>query len=544
MKSNKRFIFYISLTLILGIIMGAYFSNILLKNLPAFNNNKMSAVINLIAEKYVDSISVDELMEKAIPNIISGLDPHSVYIPASDLEAVNEDLEGSFSGIGVQFSIMNDTVSVVSVITGGPSEKVGLMPGDRIVSINDTIFVGKNVTNEKVMKKLRGKEGSPVKLSIKRSSSKSLLTFTIKRGEIPVNSIDVAFPVEPTIGYVKISKFGTNTYSEFVAALAKLQNQKCSNFIIDLRGNPGGFLDVAINMVNEFLPQGRLIVYTEGKTMPRSDAVSNGSGSFQNNQVVVLLDEFSASSSEIFAGAIQDNDRGLIIGRRSYGKGLVQQQYPLADGSALRLTIARYFTPSGRCIQKEYAMGDLKDYEDDIMNRYIHGEFDSQDSIKLNKKKEYRTVTGRKVYGGGGIMPDIFVPRETEGINSYFNSLVNSGVLYQFCFEFADRNRSILKQFKHYKQMQSYLKTRSVVDELVDYAHNHGVRRRPIYVEMSRPMLEVQTEAYIARNLLGDDAFYPIFLQDDITLRKAVDALKSKQALRLSLKAQSVARLK
>ncbi len=544
MKSNKRFIFYISLTLILGIIMGAYFSNILLKNLPAFNNNKMSAVINLIAEKYVDSISVDELMEKAIPNIISGLDPHSVYIPASDLEAVNEDLEGSFSGIGVQFSIMNDTVSIVSVITGGPSEKVGLMPGDRIVSINDTVFVGKNVTNEKVMKKLRGKEGTSVKLGVKRNSSRSLLTFKIKRGEIPVNSIDVAFPVEPTIGYVKISKFGTNTYSEFVAALAKLQNKKCSNFIIDLRGNPGGFLDVAINMVNEFLPQGRLIVYTEGKTMPRSDAVSNGSGSFQNNQVVVLLDEFSASSSEIFAGAIQDNDRGLIIGRRSYGKGLVQQQYPLADGSALRLTIARYFTPSGRCIQKEYEMGDLKDYEDDIMNRYMHGEFDSQDSIKLNKKKEYKTVTGRKVYGGGGIMPDIFVPRETEGLNSYFNSLVNNGVLYQFCFEFADRNRGVLKQFKNYKQIQAYLKTKNIVDELVDYAHAHGVRRRPIYVEMSRPLLEVQAEAYIARNLLGDDAFYPIFLQDDNTLKKAIGALKSKQALRLALKAQSAARLK
>ncbi|MDP4270685.1 MAG: S41 family peptidase, partial [Bacteroidota bacterium] len=435
-------------------------------------------------------------------------------------------------------------VSVVSVITGGPSEKVGIMPGDRIISINDSVFVGKNITNERVMKKLRGKEGSTVKLGIKRRSSHTVLVYNIKRGEIPVNSVDVAYPVQPSIGYVKISKFGSNTYNEFVAALAKLRAQKCSSFIIDLRGNPGGFLDASINMVNEFLPQGRLIVYTQGKTMPRSDAVSTGSGSFQSNQVVVLLDEFSASSSEIFAGAIQDNDRGLIIGRRSYGKGLVQQQYQLADGSALRLTIARYYTPSGRCIQKDYVMGDQKDYEDDIMNRYLHGEFDSKDSIKLNKKKEFKTLTGRKVYGGGGIMPDIFVPRESDGVNSYYNSLVNSSLLYQFCFEYADKHRQALKQFKNYKQLQAYLNGEDLVDQLADFAHERGVRRRPIYIEMSRALLEVQTEAYIARNILGDEAFYPIFMQDDQTLSQAINAIKTKQALNLSLKAQNVRRSK
>ena len=539
MKSNKKIIVYISITLVFGLFLGAYFSNALLKRLPSFNNNKIGAIINLISNKYVDSLSVEDLTEKAIPSIVNGLDPHSVYIPASDLENVNDDLQGSFSGIGVQFNITKDTVSVVSVITGGPSEKVGLMPGDRIISVNDTAFIGKNITNERVMQKLRGKEGSIVKLGIKRSTSKVLLHFKIVRGEIPVNSVDVAYQVEPGIGYIKISKFGDNTFDEFVAALAKLQSEKCTDFVIDLRGNPGGFYNIAVQMVNEFLPQGRLIVYTEGKTMKRSDAVSDGSGSMQNNQIAVLIDEFSASSSEIFAGAIQDNDRGLVIGRRSYGKGLVQQQYPLADGSALRLTIARYFTPSGRCIQKDYQLGNVEGYEQDIVKRYLHGEFDSQDSIKQNKKKVFKTLIGRKVYGGGGVMPDIFVPRDTFGFNSYYNSLVNKSILYQFCFEYSDKNRAQLSQYKKYKQLLSYLKTKDIVGELANYAHEKGVRRRPIYIEMSRRLIEVQAHAFIARNLLGDDAFYPIFLQDDPTLKRAVTALKNREAQKLALKAQA-----
>ncbi len=541
MNSNKRTILYISLTLIVGLFLGAYFSNALLRRLPALNNNKFGAILNLISAKYVDSISVDNLTEKAIPLVVAGLDPHSVYIPASDLQTVNEDLEGRFSGIGVQFNITRDTVTVVSVITGGPSEKVGLMPGDRIVKINDSIFVGKKVTNERVMKKLRGKEGSFVKLGIKRSTSRELLSFKIERGEIPVNSVDVAYRVEANIGYIKISKFGETTYDEFVSALAKLQSLKCTSFIIDLRGNPGGFYNIAVQMVNEFLPEGRLIVYTHGKIMPREDQLSDGSGSMQNNQIAVLIDEFSASSSEIFAGAIQDNDRGLVIGRRSYGKGLVQQQYPLADGSALRLTIARYYTPSGRCIQKEYQMGGNEEYEQDIVKRYLHGEFDSKDSVKLNKKKVFKTITGRKVYAGGGIMPDYFVPRDKTGLNSYYNSLIDNGVIYQFCFEYADKNRSILSAYKNYKQLVEYLKTQDIVGELTDYAHEKGVRRRPIYIEMSRHLIELQAHAFIARNLLGEDAFYPIFLQDDATLRKAVEVLQNRESQKLAAKAQSVA---
>jgi len=544
MKSNKQFILYFLLALFIGILGGAYFSNILLRKMPALNSNKLSAILNLISDNYVDSLSADEFVENAIPKIVSGLDPHSVYIPASDLQEVNEDLEGSFSGIGVQFNITEDTISIVSVITGGPSEKVGLMPGDRIVKINDSLFVGKQVTNEKVMKKLRGKEGSLVKLGIKRSTSKSLLSFKIERGEIPVNTVDVAYMVEPGIGYVKISKFGDNTYVEFISAIAKLQEKNCKNYIIDLRGNPGGFLNVAIEMANEFLPEGRLIVYTEGKTMKRSDAISNGTGTLQNSQVVVLIDEFSASSSEIFAGAMQDNDRGMIIGRRSYGKGLVQQQFELSDGSALRLTIARYFTPSGRSIQKDYKLGAVEDYEQDIVNRYLHGEFYSQDSIKQNKKKEYKTLSGRKVYGGGGIMPDVFVPRDTFGVNSYFNSLVNSGVLYQFCFWYSDKNRMKLKQYKDYKSLWAYLKSNDLVWDLANYAHDKGVRRRPIYIEMSRRLIENQVHAYIARNILGDEAFYPILLQDDPAMTRALNALKNKEAMKLSAKGQAVARSK
>ncbi|MDD2799720.1 MAG: S41 family peptidase [Bacteroidales bacterium] len=541
MESKNRHILYLVLTLIIGLLLGAYFSNALLKRLPVLNNNKFGAILNLISTKYVDSISVDNLTEKAIPLLIGGLDPHSIYIPASELQSVNDDLEGSFSGIGVQFNIMRDTISIVAVISGGPSEKVGLLPGDRIVKINDSTFVGKKVTNESVMKKLRGKDGSIVKLEIKRNTSKVLLPFKIERGEIPVNSVDVAYRVESTIGYIKISKFGEKTYDEFVSALAKLQSQKCSSFIIDLRGNPGGFYNIAVAMVNEFLPKDRLIVYTEGKTMPRSDEISDGAGSMQNNQIVVLIDEFSASSSEIFAGAIQDNDRGLIVGRRSYGKGLVQQQYPLADGSALRLTIARYYTPSGRCIQKDYQMGDSENYEQDIVKRYLHGEFDSQDSVKLNKKKTFKTLIGRKVYAGGGIMPDVFVPRDTFGTNSYYNSLTNSGAFYQFCFEYADRNRKTLSQFKTYKPMLEYLQNQDIVGELTDFAHEKGVRRRPIYIEMSRKLIETQAYALIARNMLGDDAFYPIYLQDDVTLRRAVAAIKNKEAQKLALKALSVA---
>lgn len=488
--------------------------------------SKLDALLGTIQRQYVDSVNTDKLIEDAIPTIVNELDPHSVYIPAKDLEATNEELEGSFSGIGVQFNIQNDTVMVVSVVPGGPSEKMGLMAGDRIVAINDSAFTGKDVTNERVMKTLRGKKDTEVKLGIKRNTSKDILDFTIIRGDIPVNTVDAAYMLNDSIGYIKINKFGRTTYNEFVGALAKLSSEGAKEFMIDLRGNSGGYMDIAINMVNEFLPKDRLIVYTEGNSVERADAVSNGHGSFQDAPVVVLIDEWSASASEIFAGAIQDNDRGTIVGRRSFGKGLVQQQIPFNDGSALRLTIARYYTPSGRSIQKEYEMGKGGDYNMDIINRYSHGEFYSKDSIKVNDSLAYKTILGRTVYGGGGIMPDIFVPSDTTGVTTYLNSVINSGVLYRFAFTYSDENRDKLLKYTTYDDLIRYLQSQNLLEKFIAFAETQGIRRRPVYINISKGIINRQLEAYIARNILGEEAFYKTFFRDDKTIGQASDILK------------------
>ena len=522
--------FIIAISIVLGICIGRFYHQASTIGSRIFaKQNKIETLLSIIQSQYVDTVNINKLVENAMPKIIGELDPHSAYIPAKDLLSVNEELEGSFSGIGIQFSVLNDTITVVSVIPGGPSEKAGILPGDRIVTINDTVFVGKNVEPmDKVMKKLRGLKDSKVDLGIKRSSAKKLLTFTITRGDIPVNSVDVSFKINDKTGYLKISKFGRNTYNEFMNALAKLRKEGADRYIIDLRGNTGGYMDAAIKMVNEFLPKDQLIVYTEGKAFPRSEgneAYSDGTGAFQNNQMVVLMDEWSASASEIFAGAIQDNDRGMIIGRRSFVKGLVQQQIPFSDGSAIRLTIARYYTPSGRSIQKEYKMGDIEDYNQDLMNRFLHGEFDTKDSIKLNDSLSYETRNGRIVYGGGGIMPDIFVPRDTIGITSYLNNVVNNGIIYQFALEYTNNHRQELSQFKDYGSLLKYLKRKSLLDEFVTYAASKGVKPRPVYINISRKIINNQLHAYIARNLLGDEAFYPILMLEDKTFLKAVDIL-------------------
>ncbi|MCH5328274.1 MAG: S41 family peptidase [Coprobacter sp.] len=512
--------------LISGIYLGRYYyqSNLIKSGLFS-SYGKIERLLDIINRQYVDTVSIKDLTEDIMPKIIGELDPHSAYIPAKDLESVNEELEGSFGGIGVQFSILKDSITVVSVISGGPSEKVGILPGDRIIAVNDTAFVGKEVTNENVLAKLRGKKGTKIKLGIKRASSKTPLEFTVTRGEIPMNSVDVSFKINDKTGYIKVSKFGRTTYDEFMNALAKLRQEGAEKFIVDLRGNTGGYLDATINMVNEFLPKGQLIVYTEGKAFRKEEVFSNGTGAFQKNQVVVLMDEWSASASEIFAGAIQDNDRGLIIGRRSFGKGLVQQQIPFSDGSAIRLTIARYYTPSGRSIQKGYEMGKTDDYSQDIMNRYLHGEFDSKDSIKQNTELLYTTLNGREVYGGGGIMPDIFVPRDTIGITSYFNNVVNNGLLYQFAFQYSDEHRQKLETFNGYQELLKYMQQQPILNEFVSYAATQGVKPRPVYINISRRLITDQLHAYIARNILGDDAFYPIILAHDNTFLKAVEIL-------------------
>ena len=527
--NKKTFIWLpiiIAVAMVAGLYIGRYYHQASMIG-PGFfsTHSKIESLLDIINSQYVDTVDSKQLVEDVMPKIIGELDPHSAYIPAKDLESVNEELEGSFGGIGVQFSILNDTITVVSVISGGPSEKVGILPGDRIIAVNDTSFVGKEITNEKVMGKLRGPKGSQVNLSIKRASSKTPLEFDVVRGDIPVNSVDVSFKINENTGYLKISKFGRTTYDEFMNALAKLKKEGAEKYIIDLRGNTGGYMEAAINMVNEFLPKGQLIVYTEGKAFKREEAYSNGTGAFQKNQVIILMDEWSASASEIFAGAIQDNDRGLIVGRRSFGKGLVQQQIPFSDGSAIRLTIARYYTPSGRSIQKNYELGKNDDYSQDIMNRFLHGEFDSKDSIKLNTELRYKTLNGRDVYGGGGIMPDIFVPRDTIGITSYFNNVVNTGLIYQFAFKYSDEHRETLEKYKNYQDILRYMQKQPLLNEFVAYAATHGVKPRPVYINISRHLITNQLYAYIARNILGDEAFYPILMTHDNTLLKAVEIL-------------------
>ena len=399
-----------------------------------------------------------DLIEEAMPQILGELDPHSSYIAAKDMEEMTADLRGSFSGIGIQFTIQQDTIHINNVIAGGPSEKVGLMAGDRIVEVDDSAFVGKIVTNNEAMKKLKGPKGSEVKLGIFRHGEKEILHFTIIRGDIPVKSVDAAYMLNEKYGYIKINKFGETTYPEMLISLAKLHQENCEGIVVDLRGNTGGYMGAAVQMVNEFLPKGQLIVYTEGRKATRENYFSNGTGSSQEIPVIVLVDEGSASASEIFAGAIQDNDRGTIIGRRSFGKGLVQQPIDFSDGSAIRLTIARYHTPSGRCIQKPYNKGKDENYELDILTRYEHGEFFSQDSIKQDESHIYYTSLGRPVYGGGGIMPDIFVPQDTTGVTSYFSMAVNRGLILQFAFQYTDQNRQTLQKFETSEDMLKYLK--------------------------------------------------------------------------------------
>lgn len=489
------------------------------------SGNKLNTILDIIEEQYVDTVNMPDLIEHVIPNVFSELDPHSNYIPANEVERRNEDLEGSFSGIGVSFNMQLDTVLVIEVVPGGPSEKAGILPFDRIVTINDTVYAGIKADQEKVMKLLRGMKNTTVRLGIKRNGNPDLIEVQVTRGDVPVNTVDVAYKVVEGVGYIKVSKFGRTTYNEFITAIAQLKQEKCNSFIIDLRGNTGGYMEAAINMINEFMPEGQMIVYAYGKNFPRFESHANGTGTCLESPLVVLTDEISASASEIFSGAIQDNDRGLIIGRRTFGKGLVQSPIKLRDGSEVLLTVARYYTPSGRCIQKQYKMGELEDYDQDIYNRYLHGEFDSADSIKQVDSLAYETVGGRIVYGGGGIMPDIFIPRDTSGVTSYFSSIVNSGVLYMYALEYSDQHKAQFAAYKDYKELWDYLKTQPLVSDFANYAMRKGIKKRPTLIAISRQLIETQLQAYIIRNFFKDAGFYPVFQQDDVTLKKAVEVL-------------------
>lgn len=514
----------ISIAIVLGIVIGNYIST---KKFTLDKDRKINAVLNLIQSEYVDSIDVKDLVEQAIPAIIGSLDPHSYYIPASDIRAENEKLDGSMSGIGVSFFMMNDTANVDQVIPNGPAEKVGMLAGDRIISVNGESIVGGTLTAEGIRSKIRGEKGTKVRIGVKRNTSKKTLTFTITRDDIPMNTIDVSYMLDDKTGYIKIAQFGKNTYDEFFAALSKLKKDGASRYIVDLRGNPGGYMEMAILMVNEFLEQGELIVYTKGRKEREDIQVwSDDQGSFHDAQVAVLIDEYSASASEIMAGALQDNDRGLVVGRRSFGKGLVQKQIYLPDSSAIRMTIARYYTPSHRCIQKDYTLGDEDDYSKELYDRYSHGELYSADSIKVDKSKIFRTANGRIVYGGGGIVPDIFVPNDTTGITTYYRAVANLGLLQQYVYTYVDINRDQLKNVKTVKQLMGMMPSDDALTyDFVCYARDNGVPMRWYYINLSRSLIARQLRALVIRDVLGSEEFYRYYNRTDNTVNAALKAL-------------------
>ena len=518
----------IALAVVVGIFFGSRFSN---NNKVAENDRKLNAILNLIAQDYVDTTNLHDLIELSIPEILSNLDPHTNYFSAEDLKAATEDLNGSFSGIGISFVMVNDTIGVVEVIPGGPSEKVGLMAGDKIVMIDDSAATGPKMTSGEVIKRLRGDKGTKVKLGIKRDNSSKTLTYTVTRGDIPVNSVDSYYMIDKNTGYVKVNQFGRHTYDEFITAMASLEAEGAMRYMIDLRGNGGGYMEMAVLMANEFLPAGQPIVFTKGRYDRDHDEIwSDGNGSFQNAEVAVLIDEFSASASEIFAGALQDNDRALIVGCRSFGKGLVQKEFVLPDSSAIRLTTARYYTPSGRCIQKDYTEGALN-YEKELIDRYINGELYSRDSMKIDRDQVFTTMFGRTVYGGGGIVPDIFVARDTVGVSSYYIEVANAGLLQRYAFDYCNRHRASLNKMKDYQEfLLTAPSNEALVKDFVHFATQSGIAPRWYYINQSRDLIVTNLKALIARDTFGNQAFYPILNRRDNTVQTALKALNQHKA--------------
>ena len=519
----------------LGIIIGMALSQNAQAQRFIFQNgtlmleqSKIDRLLDLMEKAYVDSLNIDSITDEAMTELVHKLDPHSAYIPKEDLEMVNSELAGSFSGIGVQFTIQQDTVRIVAVISGGPSEGVGVLAGDKLITVDDSTFVGKKINNEKVMRTLRGEKGTQVKLGVLRSGTPEMLYFTVTRGDIPVHSVDAKFIIEregKKIGFIRVNKFGETTYKEFLSALAELYAKGADSYIVDLRENSGGYMEQAIHMANEFLHRGDLIVYSQGRAYPRYEAKANGSGRFKEVPLVVLIDNFSASASEIFAGAMQDNDRATIVGRRSFGKGLVQQQMPFEDGSAVRLTVARYYTPSGRCIQKPYTMGDQEDYERDLMERWEHGEFYSADSIHFADTTAYYTKGGRKMYGGGGIMPDVFVGRDTTLNTPWYNRCVNLAYTYQFAYQYTDKHRKELSKFSDWQALEQHLIKQNILREFVAFAKEKGVEPNEAEIQKSRPLMTRLLHAYIVRDVLGDEDFFPLLERDDEITKAAVEQL-------------------
>ena len=530
-KKSSRFTpFWMALCVVIGILVGTFYANHFSGNrLNIINSsgNKLNNLLHIIDDQYVDTVNINDLVEKAMPQILAELDPHSVYITAREGEIANDDLRGSFFGIGIEFVIRQDTIRVQNVIGNGPAERAGMMAGDKIVEVDDSSFVGKICTNEEAMHRLKGPKDTKVKLGVIRYGENKVRYITITRGEIPTKSVTACYMIDDETGYIKMKNFGENTYPELLIALAKLAQQSFSNLVIDLRGNTGGYLESAVQIANEFLSKGQLIVYTEGRSFPRQEYRADGRGSYQHIPLVVLVDEGSASASEILAGSIQDNDRGTIIGRRSFGKGLVQKPMEFSDHSMIRLTIARYYTPSGRCIQKPYTDG--KHYDDDWLSRYQHGEFFSVDSIK-HTGPEYHTANGRVVYGGGGITPDIFIPEDTLGMTSYYKEATMSGLILQFAYNYTDENRQRLSEMKEVKDMERYLKNQNIVDKFATYADKNGLKRRNLMIQKSHKLLERFVISRIIYNIHSEQSWTEYLNQDDPAVKETLRLFKAGEA--------------
>ena len=530
-NSNKSVLLPIllAIALVTGILIGFYLprrSPVAPQSAFRARNDKLNGILNIIESDYVDSVSRNSLVESAIPAMLHRLDPHSVYIPARDLARANEPLQGNFDGIGISFNLFTDTILVINTISGGPSEKMGLLAGDKIIYVNDSLVAGKHLSEEKVMGMLKGPRGTLAKVKVLRKGYPDLLSFEITRDKIPIYSVDASYMIDNHIGFIRINNFAVTTYDEFMTHLRDLKARGMTSMILDLRQNSGGVMESAIKIANEFLKAGQMIVYTKGRSQPRNEAKATGKGEFETGDLVILIDEYSASASEILAGAVQDNDRGTIIGRRSFGKGLVQEPVQFADGSGMRLTIARYYTPTGRSIQKPYKDGFDK-YYDDLNLRSRHGELEVSDSIRFPDSLKFTTPGGRVVYGGGGIMPDIFVPVDTSGVSPYFMAV--QPLIYRFALKYTESNREILKKYTDLREFEKYLDGQDLLSKFTSYASTGGVKKSPEGLKISGMIIQTQLKAYIARNILDNKGFYPIWEELDTTLKSAVSFLQNKK---------------
>ncbi|MCO6501266.1 MAG: S41 family peptidase [Vicingus serpentipes] len=540
MSNNKKLIFLLSpiiiaLFFVVGIYLGAILSNsstssnktvIFSKNKRFNTTTKLNEILNFISDTYVDSVDKRELTEKSISSMLSQLDPHSYYIPAREFDDMNEPLEGNFDGIGIEFRLKNDTVLVIAPVANGPSEKLGIKAGDRIIKVDTIPIAGVNITNEKVIKLLKGPRGTKVNVIIKRVGVKKPLRFTITRDRIPIYSVDSPYMITKNTGYLKITRFAKTTYAEFLKATDQLQKEGMKNLIIDLRGNGGGVLSAATNIADEILPKNKMIVYTDGRVRNKSEYFSSAGGSLEHTNIVILINENSASASEILAGAIQDNDKGTIIGRRSFGKGLVQEQVVWPDGSALRLTVARYYTPTGRCIQKPYEEG-AENYRAEAYNRYTNGELLSSDSIHFHDSLKYYTPEGKVVYGGGGIMPDIFVPLDTNGGSNYLYELRYRGIVQDFALNFVDKKRKeLIEQYETAVNFKNnFTISNDLFNSLIKYADENEVKRNLSEIQLSKELILRDVKAAICRNLFNDLGYYVIVNEYDNTVQEAIKVL-------------------